>query len=206
MTLAGCCNCGYKKQQVIEVTDKETEPVNPADAYTVALDTNHHEKRWMIVFETENGQDSVDTKIPITERCTLKTIRLDKKGLKEVMLTWTDVKFDDYIGDLTNFQQLFLSTYNEIWNLEDKKQVFSAISRYFYSTHSWMSTGGPSQRFNFRKDSSYYHYDLTVTDSGTLVLNNLQYRKGPEPKSPDHVGGVYQYLQGQMVLRDTTGL
>src|ERR1044072_3179641 len=66
----------------------------------------------------------------IGDTCFIQTVQIDKKGLKEVVLSWSGQGSHSYGGPTGGgFSNKF--TKHEIWNLNTGKKLFAAQSLYY---------------------------------------------------------------------------
>jgi hypothetical protein len=145
--------------------------------------------------------------------CTVKTIQIDGKGLKEVVISWTIQMSHSYGGPGGGFLNTY--TLNEIWDLDRRKKIFSAQSAY-YNEETTVSPGNDSTAGNERTVICSYSYQFTVTANGQVVIGPVKQnssvtynedttnriKKEKEacawPK-PDHKAGTYILKNGVFV-------
>ncbi|OQP56759.1 hypothetical protein [Niastella populi] len=152
----------------------------------------------------------------IGDTCFIQTVQIDKKGLKEVVLSWSTQFSHSYGGSPGgSFSNKF--TKHEIWNLNTGKKLFAAQSVYYNEEHTGFYSGTYSSDLRTRKVTCSYRYTFSVTNEGKVVISRLQVNNSvmydnetvnriKEEKNacsfsmPDHQPGIY-VLRGQQFIR-----
>ncbi len=146
----------------------------------------------------------------------IKTVQIDKKGLKEVVLSWSGQGSHSYGGvPGGGFSNKF--TKHEIWNLNTGKKLFAAQSVYYNEEQTGFYSETDSSDLRTRKVTCSYHYTFSVTKEGKVVISQLKVKNAVtyddekvnrirEEKNacsfsmPDHKPGVY-VLKGEQFVR-----
>lgn len=134
------------------------------------------------------------------DSCTIEALQIDNKGLKELIITryWKS-PFVDYMGNVINWSSDIILTENEIWNLDTKKKIFSAISRYSIikttTYYEWKYS-----------ESSSYSYDFMIDNKGqvsikNIKVNNLSDKPILNIAKPDHKEGFYVFKNEEYILQ-----
>jgi hypothetical protein len=154
------------------------------------------------------------------DSCIIKTIQVDRKGLREVMISWTLRLSHSYGGTMGGGVTTNL-TRNEIWNLETRKRIFAATSNYY----NWENTNSEIDsigRYEETISICSYSYDLNVNDKGEIIVSNLKESNSNETTDygdngvviskttkssdicldsrPDHQVGTYKFKKGHYKL------
>lgn len=150
----------------------------------------------------------------IGDTCFVQTVQIDKKGLKEVVISWSGEGSHSYGGNpgggfFTKF------TKHEIWNLNTGKKLFAAQSIYYNQENMGYYSETDSSVVRTRTQTCSYQYTFSVTKEGKVVISHLKEKNSvthddetvnriKEEKNacsfpPDHKPGVYLFRGGQFV-------
>ncbi len=126
--------------------------------------------------------------------CRIFQIQIDGKGLKEVHIVWTYESLPglgDYIGNETSWGSDLKFLNHEIWNLDSKEVIFTALSYYFLEEYS---------EFRGTKHiaKEYYKYDFVIDDLGQITISDLDQLSN---KIPDRAEGIYKFINGIYTLQ-----
>jgi len=134
------------------------------------------------------------------DSCSVKVLQIDKKGLKEAIITWyRETPFIDYSGNAIDWSSNIIVTANEIWNLDTKQNIFSAISRY-----SLIKT---TTYYNWQfSEICSYSYDFIIDDKGHVSIKNIKTNNLSDKPifnlvKPDHQEGLYVFKNEQYILQ-----
>ena len=173
--------------------------------------------KYILVFKKDLNWDTLefagDGSPAIQDTCTIRTIQIDRKGLKEVIITWSLHMSHSYGGLGGGFENSY--TMNEIWNLDTREKIFSAQNAY-YNFETTVYAENDSADQIIRTVICSYSYDFAVTDNGQIVISNMKednsvtYGDDPHNKikkekdacsfsPPDHEEGVYIYKEGEFI-------
>ena len=134
------------------------------------------------------------------DSCRVKAIQIDNKGLKEVIITWYwESPLIDYSGNVINWSSNIIVTANEIWNLDTKQNIFSAISRYsLIKTTTYCN-------WQYSEICSY-NYDFMIDDKGQVNIKNIKTNNLSDKPifnlvKPDHQEGLYVFKNERYILQ-----
>jgi hypothetical protein len=152
----------------------------------------------------------------IGDTCFIQTVQIDKKGLKEVVLSWSAKLSHSYGGEPGGS---FSSncTKHEIWNLNTGKKLFAAMSVYYNEEVLGEYSKKDSSVLIDRTQICSYSYTFSVTKEGKVVISNLHKKNSVTYNDetvnrthkekntcafpmPDHKPGVY-ILKGEQFVR-----
>lgn len=122
--------------------------------------------------------------------CFIEQIQIDNQGMKEVHITWTYTKpfgLGDYVGNETSSSSELKFVHHELWNLDTKELIFSALSYYRLEEYFQM-------RNTENHTLTYSEYDFTLSETGKIILTNA---KKSSNTTLDKAEGVYIYNNGK---------
>ncbi|MBN2777544.1 MAG: hypothetical protein JXR36_07870 [Bacteroidales bacterium] len=150
-----------------------------------------------IIFENNSSKDTIilsmtDNKFH-SNTCKIEQIQIDGKGLKEIHITWSLTKpfgLGDHIGGQTSWgeQRKFIN--HEIWNLDTKERLFSAVS--FYSFKEYTTIHGVDEKTI--NTHSFWSYDFSIGEDGRITISNT---KRTQDQIPDNAEGNYIFADGK---------
>jgi hypothetical protein len=150
-----------------------------------------------IIFENKNSIDTLflswtDNKFH-SNTCQIEQIQIDGKGKKEIHITWTYTKpfgLGDYIGGQTSWGEQRKFVNNEIWNLDTKERLFSAVS--LYSIEKYTTYHGIDEKTI--NTHSFWSYDFSIDEHGRITISNI---KKTQDQIPDNTEGNYTFADGK---------
>ncbi len=153
-------------------------------------------KRYL-VFENKNTIDTLFLSITDNKfhsnTCQIEQIQIDGKGLKEIHIKWTYTEpfgLGDYIGGQTSWGEQTIFVNHEIWSLDMKKRLFSAVSLYSVEKYTTYH-GRDEQTINTH---SFWSYDFSINENGRITISNI---KKTKDQIPDNTEGIYTFADGK---------
>ncbi|MEZ4773030.1 MAG: hypothetical protein R3D00_07600 [Bacteroidia bacterium] len=148
-----------------------------------------------IIFENKNSIDTLflswtDNKFH-SNTCQIDQIQIDGKGMKEIHITWTYTKpfgLGDYIGGQTSWGEQREFVNHEIWNLDARERLFSAVS--LYSVEKYTTYHGINEKTI--NTHSLWSYDFSIDEHGRITISNI---KKTQDQIPDNTEGSYTFAE-----------
>ncbi|MCD6066226.1 MAG: hypothetical protein K0S33_1052 [Bacteroidetes bacterium] len=171
-------------------------------AYLMWNDIGGHEE--YLVYKKENRADTLafcDYFYDLyPDTFMLKSIQIDGKGLKEIVVSWS-LQYSDSMNKGKAIKRSL--TFNEIWDPDSRKKIFSAQNS-FYEHHVFASTFADKHPSDTLRDTitCSYRYDFSVDSQGQITIKNTKKNFKPVNvcKQPDNEEGVYLFKNGEYVL------
>jgi len=158
-------------------------------------------KKYYLIYQNGPQYDTLSFPYKIyCDSCRVKVLQIDNKGLKEVIITWHwKSPLIDYSGNAIDWNSNIIVTANEIWNLDTKQKIFSAISRYSLIKTTIYCNWQYSEICS-------YSYDFMIDDNGQVSIKNIKTNNLSDKPifslvKPDHEEGRYVFRNEQYILQ-----
>lgn len=153
------------------------------------------------------------------DSCTIEKAQIDKKGLKEIIVSWT-IEMSHSYGGTGGFYNKY--TMHEIWSLDMRRKIFSAQDHHYNWENTYAEPDtATGMDFMSRTEICSYSYDFNVNNKGQVEIKNLKkdhsvtydeengqtVSKDESSENacpltaPDHEEGVYVLKKGQFILK-----
>ncbi|HNQ69299.1 MAG TPA: hypothetical protein PKN32_13035 [Bacteroidales bacterium] len=156
-----------------------------------------------VVFEKDGVSDTLCLPGETgTDSCRVNTIQINNYGQKEMMITWYfNYPEVEFLGNATNKMFRTFNIINEIWDLDSKKKIFSAVSS--NKKEIVLNYLG----MNYTSVVCGYDYDFLVRDDGKIVIDNTDILSSNSDYycsviKTDYQEGVYSFENGKFIRID----
>ncbi|KOS06898.1 hypothetical protein AM493_13310 [Flavobacterium akiainvivens] len=155
-----------------------------------------------------NGKDSIQLSnpdlrgFPMCQSAEIVAeVQIDGKGAKEVVVKRSIEWIYMLLGDEFNIREKTDRTVYEVWNVDNKKLLFSAVggNHFSYISHYRLSSA---------EGAAHYNYDFSINEAGAIAISNVQVSGFPAESGrvskeyrkfakPDHKEGIYTFKNGK---------
>lgn len=156
-----------------------------------------------IIFEKDGDYDTLCIKGSTgTDSCKINTIQINNYGEEEMMITWYfNYPEVEFLGNATNKTFRTFNIINEIWDMDSKKKIFSAVSS--NKNEIVINYLG----FEYTSTVCGYDYEFLVNDEGDIVIKNTNIQVSNsnyycKDLTTDHKEGIYYFENGEFVRKN----
>lgn len=126
----------------------------------------------------------------------VREIQIDGKGAREIMFRRSLSYNASNHGGTFDEDYLTEIVLYEIWNLDTKALLFTAINKYAFQ-YDYFRQAFPANESG--KGTDKYSYELVLHANGNIRIQNY---KGTRKAKTDHKPGLYSYVNGGYIRAD----
>jgi hypothetical protein len=201
---------GCQQKIKSEYTDFSWEYTDYSDR-VILVQQNNNKSDTLLLFCNDwlEGYIKIDT-------CFVQAIQIDGKGQREIILA-INMNGREILGE--SGALTVKKTLNEIWNIDTKEKLFSAISDYEYSSEYIHIDNDDTSIYIHETTEFSYKYNWSINDNGRITIKGIQtkhllesYRNDCSSEipgyclkyhiCPDHEEGIYEFVNGKYILKE----
>lgn len=128
-----------------------------------------------------------------TTNSIIKHIQIDGKGSKEIVVyRFMKGSISDHGGTFDIDESKTLSKY-EIWNVDTKELLFSAINILNHNYNRYLAYVNPTHQ----SGNEMYSYNFSINNAGDITISAFE---SFTKSKPDNKEGIYMFVEGKYIL------